>query len=326
MKLLSILVTLAFFGCGIDAEDLEKFKDDLESEQDCVDCEDISSTGEDYSECTDKCSEKESNKNAEIVFLDTTKVYNPLSTKEKGVNSIVSTFYSVYEDKFYFLKQEVKDDLGQKYYPIDSAYCSLDNIVREDSFAVTSPYKQIEGFFKVGNTEVLLGLIQGSGSGLWALAGTSPLELGDHLANDPPIGLYSGLHFMFYHDDNPYYVKVPEDLSFKGTVCEMDFYSSSPRKDCKYDSDNPVLANAVTGTYFKGRFYILNITQKDSQLMEYNVNSKFVKSYKISSLDKSKEELRKTHLLADLENIYFVTIENDYLVFDKFFLSQKAEE
>ena len=81
-----------------------------------------------------------------------------------------------------------------------------------------------------------------------------------------------------------------------------------------------------SGTYFNDHIYVLVNNEIENVLLEFNDNFMYTKSYNISKLTKTTNVIRKSYLLADLENIYFVTIENDYLIFDRLQLIQYGEE
>jgi len=321
IRIIILLTILGFCSCGLAEDEQDNINNGLNKKEETD--EQNEEDSEDYDEpclSEEDCLEKQNrNKSSHIEVLETIKIFNPLKSSESGNNQLLYFTYIPADDSFYMLKSVVFDKYDDSYYPVDSIYCNLSNIEREAVAKIEPKRKHLEGFYKIDNSYMVVGLFEGySTPTINILSGNSELVLGDLITDNKKIRIYgfSGLHFFYESKGIVHYVQVSESMARYIQVCNMDFNSSDILYDCHMDTDNPKIYGLISGTYFDDHIYILDVSDTTSELKEYTTEAIYTKSYSISAFKKSKKELKNAQIVADLNNIYFVTIEDDYLVFD----------
>jgi len=127
----------------------------------------------------------------------------------------------------------------------------------------------------------------------------------------------------FFYEENDS-LKIISPIHKGILVCDLDFNTQEYFTNCNESPDtNPKIIldeesigfKAVHGSVFFNDYFYVMVIETNNRLVKFNSNLVFQENFTISKLLMTKEERDTAKIVTDSQNLYFVNLSNDQLIF-----------
>jgi hypothetical protein len=248
-----------------------------------------------------------------VTIAKTWKIVSPLGTNEDGTNTLVAVNHLAADEALYVFKRQVRDkDSGSIYMPVIKIAGGFDEPQATQSNLACSNdgCRKIYGFGKQSDTFIVSQMYSNYAVHFYGYdaAWSNPQDLGECIPSlsspsaCPIVMGDSGLKAIVFND----HIKQ---------VCSLDFNAATILTGCVSEPGSNASHPAPEMTVLGGNIYSLAAaTGSPTTLNVFNMGLvDQAKSYTISKLDISTEDIATGHLFSDGTNLFFASLAADTL-------------